>query len=653
MKKVSVDCDLATGISKNCLLESCLKYRENTVVSIYLVLQKKCNKKQMIIMRHCRSTQQTHKCSASASRSLPRTKEKTRSNLSSPMGGAYKKEDVIPLWKKTCWHNGVRFPSMPDTFPVKIFYRPSQRMLSLTPETQEIALSFGRMLLRGHPRAASDQNFRKNFMKDWVSMVHDMPHNHNDSAGKLHTVESWDWERFVKAYERHLAQKQEKVDRVTPKSEIAPAKVFIDGSEYEMGRSVVDRPGIFVGRGNHPLNGRIRRRITAGDVDLNLSKDARIPSVPPDGRPPSTWRSVVHDPLLSWLARWTDPLTHEAKYAYLGDSAHLKQQHEKSKFHMASSLQHILPSVVQSLDVGMRSSERKKMQAATCASLILAFGIRAGSKEGGGKQESEEEKHGVVGAASLRASNVHVLSRHRLRLTFTGKDHVQHDSTRKVSRVLHKNMHLLLVKCRKQSENPRVFDSVSTEDVNEYLGTLLPGLTSKVMRTRNASSLMNERIEALDGYIRKCGCQGETRRACKTVKNLVESAYLEVAWMLNHKKGGTMLYSHGAKDVAEREGDPERSHFAKHCAVLWKATEEKMCNDADLLDIAARVKKSASALGLSPQTSKVNYVDPRIIFSFLKRHELPFNMVYTPRQLTKFGWAHSVPASFRWPSVQH
>ena len=49
----------------------------------------------------------------------------------------------------------------------------------------------------------------------------------------------------------------------------------MDGKEVEVGNYMAEPPGIFIGRGEHPLRGKWKPRVTAKDVTLNLGKDAK------------------------------------------------------------------------------------------------------------------------------------------------------------------------------------------------------------------------------------------------------------------------------------------------------------------------------------------------------------------------------------------
>ena len=46
-------------------------------------------------------------------------------------------------------------------------------------------------------------------------------------------------------------------------------------------------------------------------------------------------------------------------------------------------------------------------------------------------------------------------------------------------------------------------------------------------------------------------------------------------------------------------------------------------------------------------TSKTNYIDPRIIFAFMKKFNVPEEKLFTKSLVDRFEWASSVDKEFR------
>ena len=74
---------------------------------------------------------------------------------------------------------------------------------------------------------------------------------------------------------------------IREKMKVKYGKAIIDGKEVEVGNYMAEPPGIFMGRGDHPMRGRYKPRATDKDVTLNLGKEAKIPK--------GNWGKIVHD----------------------------------------------------------------------------------------------------------------------------------------------------------------------------------------------------------------------------------------------------------------------------------------------------------------------------------------------------------------------
>lgn len=92
----------------------------------------------------------------------------------------------------------------------------------------------------------------------------------------------------------------------------------------QVGNFRVEPPGLFRGRGEHPKMGMIKvraawlssvcvpcgpnlprqRRIQAEDIIINIGKDSPVPAPPPG----HSWKAVIHNQYVSWLAGWKDSI---------------------------------------------------------------------------------------------------------------------------------------------------------------------------------------------------------------------------------------------------------------------------------------------------------------------------------------------------------
>ena len=172
---------------------------------------------------------------------------------------------------------------------------------------------------------------------------------------------------------------------------------------------MVEPPGLFMGRGAHPMRGKWKPRVLQSDVILNLDRSARVP--------PGKWKQVVHDHNSMWMAKWIDKLTRKEKYVWLHESTPIHQTRNLEKYDKAkkvgANLQKIRARILRDLD----SKDPRTKQVATACYLIDVLGMRVGD-------EKDEDEVDTVGASTLRVEHVKV-DGNRVMFDFLGKDSVR------------------------------------------------------------------------------------------------------------------------------------------------------------------------------------------------------------------------------------
>ena len=128
--------------------------------------------------------------------------------------------------------------------------------------------------------------------------------------------------RSLPKEERKRRYLERKAEREKMKSIYGKAKV--DNIEVDVANWLVEPPGIFMGRGQHPLRGLWKPRVSHNDVTLNLSENSPVPEGP--------WKNIVHDHSSTWLATWIEKLTNKRKYVWLHDSASIRQDNDRDKY---------------------------------------------------------------------------------------------------------------------------------------------------------------------------------------------------------------------------------------------------------------------------------------------------------------------------------
>lgn len=545
-------------------------------------------------------------------------------------GGGHARRDARRLWKSNCEHGGVRFPApyRPLGLTLKVNNRSK---LSVPPSAEEFVVQYAKLAQRDHP-ATKDRRFRHNFLVDLGAIWPNLPHA--DPRG-------WDTAAVLEEYAKKQAQRAKHHASRKPSNtsssprRMAPNLAVVDGEPVRTTRSTVDRAGIFVARSpKHPLHGRLRRAVSAADVTLNLSDGARVPK--------GGWKGVVHEPMITWIARWNDPLTREPKYVFLDRGAELVQHHERRKFELARAYGRraaaiqlgIMRELAESVEA-LRGAARdltKAAQVAACIAIIHEFGIRLGSDEQRRPRDGSESTD-AVGAISLRVSDVALRAANKtktVKLKFVGKDGVPFDAARAVPPPLFAALEILVTN---RDGKDLLFPSATPDAVNERLDELLEGLTAKVIRTQRASALMDLRL-------RELAPAGRRVRPSKLDDRMhlvgLKVAELEVARFLNHRSG---IFVAGTENM-----EAARARFQRALDAFYRAFSG---NDESSAKNAARaVEQAADDLRLAPGTARDNYVDPRIVFAYCKRTGLDPSVVFGPAQLRRAAWAASASSRF-------
>jgi DNA topoisomerase-1 len=118
-------------------------------------------------------------------------------------------------------------------------------------------------------------------------------------------------------------------------------------------------------------------------------------------------------------------------------------------------------------------------------------------------------------------------------------------------------------------------------------------------------------------------------------------ANAKVAKVMNHQKNISKSY----KEQIDRISDAIKNTKKQ----LKKARESSKKNPETIKKLEHKLKEKKSKKeakkdlkNISLDTSKVNYIDPRITFAFLKKHNIPVEKVLSKTLIKKFEWASHV-----------
>jgi DNA topoisomerase-1 len=288
----------------------------------------------------------------------------------------------------------------------------------------------------------------------------------------------------------------------------------IDGKEVPITSWKMEPPGVFLGRGDHPLRGSFRRRVVPEDVTLNLDSSAPVPKLP-RGR---KWGAVVHQPFSAWLWSWTDPLLGKIKYVYPHPSSENHILREIEKFETARELKAVIRNIrfeYRRVLKNWKTESLLNLETALILLLIDQLGIRIGNP---GSQ---------TGASTLLGENILLFpEKRKIRVRFVGKDSIQYDQE------MHAEDFVLQSLRKIKPENPKssYFPNTSSREINAYLHSINPNLKAKVFRTYNASEIFQEGLR-------------RRSRVGDSLPNLVRifrEVNIEVARFCNHRRVGVL-----------------------------------------------------------------------------------------------------------------
>jgi len=244
---------------------------------------------------------------------------------------------------KTLVHNGVAFP--PEYEPRGFHIKLKGRTIALNPQQEEMAIAWAK---KKDTPYVKDPVFAANFVKDFVKLF---PPEYKDV--KIDDIDFSEINAVVDKEKNVVLDKDAKKKRAVERKKIREEMkgkygwAEVEGQKFDVANWLVEPPGIFIGRGNHPLRGKWKPRVYHKDITLNLGEDAPAPK--------GDWGKIVHDQDSMWLARWVDKLTDKEKYVWLSDAATLRQERDKAKYDKGNKLGEQIDKVIAKIYQAMES----------------------------------------------------------------------------------------------------------------------------------------------------------------------------------------------------------------------------------------------------------------------------------------------------------
>jgi len=556
---------------------------------------------------------------------------------------------------KTLQHNGILFPPDFESKGIKIKIRGENVPLNLLQE--EMVYQWSKKKDAPKPgvteKYIEDPTFQKNFVSDFSKAFN----------GKFKSLQYADIDFSIpyklvdkEKEEKELLTKEDKKALAIKRKEIREemktkyGKAIIDGKEVEVGNYMAEPPGIFMGRGDHPMRGRYKPRAIDKDVTLNLGKEAKIPK--------GNWGKIVHDRDSMWIASWMDILTQKRKYVWLADTAGIKQERDQAKYDKARNLSKEIESVKTQIVKDMQNKEQKTKRIATACYLIYRTAMRVGD-------EKDPDEADTVGATTLRKEHVK-LTENEIQFDFLGKDSVRWKETIPAEGHDKQFYDNLKESISNKKDSEEIFDGITSRHVNAYYSTIVKGLSAKVFRTYLASSVVSKYLRDHDNI-----------KSESDMKKMFHGklANLNAAIMCNHKrtipknfelslqkkkdtlknvgktkpweKSEVLLKKAQSKIVKTEKQKKEKNERIKKIKTVIRKRKGKHVERIEKLELQINLTEKTRDYNLG--TSLRNYIDPRIFKTWTDEVGAEWEKLYTSALQKKFLWVKNINS--KWSQI--
>lgn len=320
-------------------------------------------------------------------------------------------------------HNGVLFPQAYQAHGVKIKYK--DEPIELTSNVEEIA-TFWAMVLDNE--LSQKEIARKNFFKEFKLKLRNSKPEYK-SKFENSKLEDFD---FSPINEYLLANKNkgkakssdEKKDEKEKKAKLTEiyGLALVDGFGERISNYMVEPPGIYRRRGDHPGSGKLKERILPEDVTINVGPDDPVPIC---NLPGHNWKTIINNTESTWLAMYKEDK--QTKYVFLAGNSKFKGMNDMKKYEKARKLKNLIDKIREDYFNQMKSSETEKQQLGVATYLIDILALRVGNEKG-------DDEADTVGCCSLRVEHISLSSEddqnpNLVTFDFLGKDSMKYHNT--------------------------------------------------------------------------------------------------------------------------------------------------------------------------------------------------------------------------------
>jgi DNA topoisomerase-1 len=251
---------------------------------------------------------------------------------------------------------------------------------------------------------------------------------------------------------------------------------YVDDKKRDVVNFALEPPGIFLGRGDHPCIGMIKRQLRPEQVIVNTSNTSSFPSPNIGGK----WKKIINNNKVNWLACWVHPVTLKIIYMYQARHTENRMELNRTKFDNARLLKQQIHYIRKEYKKMMRSKNEKHKQTGIVIYFLDHHLLRIGTRK--------DANMNTFGISTIQKRHVSFLTKNTICLEFLGKDSIVYKKNIK----LPSNIYSSILYYYNNNDSSYIFDKTRSSIINLCLKKILPYLSAKTFRTFHSSVLFEE-----------------------------------------------------------------------------------------------------------------------------------------------------------------
>lgn len=459
-------------------------------------------------------------------------------------------------------HRGLIFSPPYVQHHIPIFYKSIK--LELNEKAEELATYWCSVIGSDY---CTKEKFILNFFRTFICTLEkdNIIRQENENKLKKGDISNFQFIDFMPIKDHLVKLREEKLNRtkeekeeekkLRSEKELPHTYALVDWIREKISSNKAEPPGLFRGRGEHPKQGLLKKRIFPEDVVINISKDAPVPRLYGDMCGHS-WGDIYHDNKVTWLAYYKDSINDQLKYTFLSAQSKFKGYKDFLKYENARKLKSCVHKIREDYKHKMKSKNILDKQLGTAVYLIDFLALRVGGEKDideeadtvgccslrvehvsfshevpikneclrgenakGGKMKGEKNKvkntkeettkgeftngESATNGSDKKDSNKLPLPKNLndieedhcyITLDFLGKDSIRYFNTVLLNKQAYINM---IIFCKNKHKDEGVFDQINCSKLNDYLKEIMPTLSAKVFRTYNASITLDQQLKRI------------------------------------------------------------------------------------------------------------------------------------------------------------